>query len=358
MIYINGRFLLQKQTGVNRFAYEICLALINQKIEFILLCPNGKINECYDVSKFTVIFCGFGKSHVWEQLSLPLCFWKMKSKNNILVNFTGIGPIIVGKKIMTIHDLAFMVNSSWYSFIYSALYKLLTPLSVSTSKKILTVSEFSKNEIVRLMSVKPNRISVIYNAVSSSFKNIGNLSSYKETKTKYILAVSSIDPRKNFNRLLKAFSMLNDIDIKLYVIGGQNKIYSTSVEELCNGIPKDRIEWLGYVSDRKLIEYYTNASVFIYPSLYEGFGIPPLEAMSCGVPTIVSDIPPLREVCGDASLYVDPNDESDISQKIRLLLSDVDLQKKLRNGGFERCKSFDWNKSASKLVSVIDSLRL
>lgn len=129
------------------------------------------------------------------------------------------------------------------------------------------------------------------------------------------MVVSSIDPRKNFSTLLKAFTQIKDKELKLYIVGGQANIYSTSIKELCNNIPTDRIKWLGRVTDSELKEYYANAHAFIYPSIYEGFGIPPLEAMACGTPTIVSDIPPLQEVCGEASLYVSPLDVEDIAKK-------------------------------------------
>lgn len=314
MIYINGRFLLQEQTGVNRFAYELCKALRKSGIVFVLLCPYGDIKNCYDTTEFSIKRCGWGKSHVWEQLFLPFFFFMTQGKN-LLVNFTGIGPIAIKSKIMTIHDLGFMINPKWYSVSYIFLYKTLTPLSVATSLKVLTVSEFSKNEIIRLLHVEKDKIAVIYNAVSSSFTQLDTSHENSAKGEKYILAVSSIDPRKNFETLLKAFSILKDTDMKLYIIGGQNRIYSTSVEELSANISSERIKWLGRVTDTELKQYYKNTSCFVYPSLYEGFGIPPLEAMSIGVPVVVSDIPSIREVCGDAALYANPLDEKVLQKK-------------------------------------------
>lgn len=354
MIYINGRFLLQEQTGVNRFAYELCRALHSAGKAFVLLCPYGDVKTCYDVSMFRIVHCGKGRSHVWEQLFLPYYFYKISGRK-ILLNFTGIGPIAVKRKIMTIHDLAFMVNPRWYSRTYALIYRLLTPLSVATSLKVLTVSNFSKSEIMRLLPIEDDKIEVIYNAVATKFMD-GVCCDENKCVDKYVLAVSSIDPRKNFDTLLKAFAKIEDSEIKLYIAGGQAHIYSASIEELSANIPADRIRWLGRVSDNELKGYYHRAQCFIYPSLYEGFGIPPLEAMACGVPTIVSDIPVLREVCGDAALYVNPLKPEDIADKIMLLITDEGMQQRLRVAGLSRVRSFAWEKSAETVYNVIEKL--
>ena len=197
----------------------------------------------------------------------------------------------------------------------------------------------------RVFQIRNHAQAFIYNAVSSRFhasessrRNAGEV-----TGEKYILAVSSIDPRKNFSMLLKAFSLIEDKNIKLYIVGGQAHIYSTS-------------KWLGRITDSELKEYYMNACCFIYPSLYEGFGIPPLEAMACGTPTIVSDIPPLREVCSNASLYICPLDTEDIARKIMLLVSDIELRERLRIAGYNQYKRFTWKNSANAVYDLLCSL--
>lgn len=355
MIYINGRFLLQAQTGVNRFAYEICRIMTAKGRKIVFLCPPGRINDCYDISSFEIIHCGRSRSHLWEQIFLPAYFHKIRGEK-ILVCLTGIAPIATTCKIMTIHDLAFMVNPKWFSLPYRLLYKTLTPLGAITSKQVITVSNFSKSEIERLLNLPPNKISVIYNAVSSAFLTKRHLAATISCQDKYILAVSSIDPRKNFQTLLKSFALLQDKNIKLYIVGGQASIYATSIEQLCGGMPQERIKWLGRVSDEMLRFYYEHALCFVYPSLYEGFGIPPLEAMSCGTPAIVSDIPPIREVCNDAVLYADPQNAEDFASKISLLMANERLQNDLRRKGYERYKNFDWAKSEEHLYNIIQKV--
>lgn len=353
MIYINGRFLLQNQTGVNRFAYELCRALAEMGVPFILCCPPGVIKDCYDVSGFSIWTCGWGKSHLWEQISLPWIFHRIKGEK-VLLNFTGLSPLFVRKKVMTIHDLAFWVNPKWYSLSYRFLYRLLTPLCAFTSMKVLTVSEFSKNEIIRLLGIDRQKTVVVYNAVPFFFR-IPTVKNCME-KGKYVLAVSSIDPRKNFFTLLRAFAYVKAKDIKLYIIGGEDKIYSASIRGLEKMTKSGKVKWLGRVSDDELKQFYERALCFVYPSLYEGFGIPPLEAMSCGTPTVVSAIPPIKEVCGNAALYVNPYDEKDIAEKINLLIEDADLRKSLIVKGYERCQMFDWHRSANILINVVENL--
>ncbi len=359
MIYVNGRFLLQNLTGVNRFAYELCRVWAETGVSFALCCPPGKIRECYDISNFKIIVCGCGKSHVWEQLALPLWFSRVRGKK-ILVCFTGLGPLLIRKKIMTIHDLAFMVNPKWYSRSYRLWYRLMTPLCAFTSMKILTVSEFSKSEIMQRLSISNDKICVVYNAVSPLFHAKHDENCWAEKRDyvgeKYILAVSSIDPRKNFSMLLKAFSYVNDRNIKLYIVGGQSSIYSTSIAALSKEDTSERIKWLGRVSDQQLKWFYTHALCFVYPSLYEGFGIPPLEAMSCGTPTIVSAISVLKEVCGDAALYVNPHDEKDIADKINQLAHDENLCHELKKKGRKRCVAFSWERSAALLANEVSML--
>lgn len=357
MIYVNGRFLLQNLTGVNRFAYELCRAWTQMGVTYTLCCPPGHIKECYDVSHFDIHVCGKGKSHIWEQLFLPLWFNRIKGEK-ILISFTGLGPLLTRRKVMTIHDLAFMANPSWYSFSYKLWYRMMSPLCAATSIRILTVSQFSKSEIIRRLSIKEKKISVIYNAVSPYFhESSGNDGQDEQIKAKrYILAVSSIDPRKNFAMLLKAFALVKDKSIMLYIVGGQDAIYSTSITELSNGIHSKRIKWLGRTSDAKLKSLYEHALCFVYPSLYEGFGIPPLEAMCCGTPTVVSAIPALKEVCGEASLYVNPEDERDIAEKIDMAIGNEDLRQSLIRKGYERCVLFDWQRSAEALYGIINEL--
>ena len=354
-LYINGRFLTQPMTGVERYAYNICKALARLQQPFTLVCPKAPIHQDYDVSDLNIVHYGIGNSHFWEQCVLPFFF--IGKKDYLVISFTGLGSILIPHKMMTIHDLAFLKNPAWYSRAYYWYYRFMTPLAVKTSQHILTVSEFSKSEILRFYPfLKTEKISVVYNAIDSQlFKPQHSApwhdpsSTSHHTSERFVLCVSSIDPRKNFARLIRACQNLTDA--KLYIVGNYNRVFGNTTELATNS---DRIHFLGRVSDQELVRLYNQAECFVFPSLYEGFGLPPLEAMACGCPVLVSDIPVEREVCGDAALYFNPLEPSEILRIITQYLSNTDVIKKtMRQKGYDNIKRFSWEKSANVLMEII-----
>lgn len=346
-IYINGRFLLSPQTGVERYAYNICASLAELGVEFYVICPkNGEINHSYDVSRLKIIRYGFGNSHFWEQLILPYYF--IRKNDYVLVSLMGLGSIFVAHKIMTIHDLSFLFNPSWFSKAYYYYYKVMTPIAVRSSKGIITVSEFSKSEILRFYKfLKPENIKVVYNAVSSSLTETSTSTRIKGEK--YFLAVSSMDPRKNFIRLIQAFNMVPGY--KLKIAGGVNRVFKdTAFTENVDGI-----EFLGRVNDEQLRKLYRNAEAFIFPSLYEGFGLPPIEAMAFGCPVLASDIPVLHEVCGDVALYFTPTSPDNIRDCLLKYISMSDIAKaNMIDKGRKRAAMFSWTVSAQNLLHAVN----
>ena len=244
---------------------------------------------------------------------------------------------------MTIHDLSFLENPKWFSRPYYWWYKVMTPLAVRTSRHIITVSEFSKREIRRFYPfVKDQDITVIYNATDESlFRPLTQVAPPSE---RFALAVSSLDPRKNFNRLIEAFDDIHNC--KLYIVGASHRVFTPSTN---TQHPTSNTHYLGRVTDEELVKLYNQAACFIFPSLYEGFGLPPIEAMSCGCPVLVSDIPVLHEVCGDAAVYFNPYNPNDIRKTIlQFLGSDKD-----RTRGYETARRFSWTASAKTLINLI-----
>ena len=352
-IYINGRFLTQPMTGVERYAYNMCKAMAEQQLSFIIVCPKAPIQDCYDVSGLKIVHYGWGNSHLWEQCFLPFFF--VGKKNYVVMSFTGLGSILVRNKIMTIHDLSFLENPKWFSKAYYWWYKVMTPLAVRTSKHIITVSEFSKREILRFYPfLKEQDITVVYNAADSNL--FRPLPEVEEPQERFALAVSSLDPRKNFARLIEAFQDIPDC--MLYIVGAYNRVFESDRGQVpvrtLSDSESDRnlspVRFLGRVSDEELVRLYNQAVCFIFPSLYEGFGLPPIEAMSCGCPVLVSDIPVLHEVCGDTATYFDPYNPYAIRKAIQQFLTTHPSPNTHHPTPNSR---FSWTASAKTLISLL-----
>lgn len=344
-LFINGRFLTQGITGIQRFSYELCRALIEKCVEIILLAP-GKIRKEYKLNCRIIRF-GIFQDILWEQLDLPVFLFK--HNNPLLLNFGSPGPLFYKNRIVTVHDLSFYINPSWFSKSYSVYYRLITPVYTRLSKKVITVSEFSKNELKKLAGIPDDKISVIHNAVSATMKK--EKPAIPGKKERYILSVASMDPRKNLDRLVNAYKQSGiEKDIKLVLAGKTDTVFAMEPSE------EIRSNAIGYVPDEELAALYANADLFIYPSLYEGFGIPPLEAMSLGCPVVLSDIPVFREIFGDAACYIDPLDTGSIRDGILRVLNDEPYRNELIRRGRERNLLYSWEGSAEKLTAIINSL--
>lgn len=160
-----------------------------------------------------------------------------------------------------------------------------------------------------------------------------------------------MSPNKNFKSIVSAIKLLGNVNYQIVVAGGTNpRVFNKS-----EALPPN-INYIGYIQDEQLLALYRHAACFIFPSLYEGFGLPPLEAMACGCPVVVSNVASLPEVCGDAALYCNPYDPQDIADKIRRIVTDQDLREQLRQKGFERVKQFSWERCAEETIKVIQEV--
>lgn len=348
MFVVNGRYLTQKATGVHRYAFEICNKLHEMGVDFHVAVPK-EIHPDYKFS-FKVVKCGSFNTHLWEQISLPRYLKRIGSP--LLISFTGCGPLNYSNQIMTIHDVSHERYPEWFSKNYYRFYHYMMPRIGKKAHAVLTVSEFSKKEIVDTLGINAEKIHVVHSNVpfhnKPSKEEILSFTRNPEAE-RYILAVSSMDPRKNFIRLVEAFDKIKDKSVKLYIIGMSFKAFNTPDLQKLIG---ENVHLPGYISDEKLQTMYQNALLSVYPSLYEGFGLPPLESMTYGCPVINSDIPALREVSQDAALYVDPYNVDDITQKIEQLLVDEPLRKELQQKGLLQIKKYSWDKSAKQVYEL------
>lgn len=301
-----------------------------------------------------------------EQLFLPFkiprvdLFWSPHFNVPLL-------PIRARKKLVTIHDVFHLAFYETFSVPQRVYIKTIIEGAVCLSNKIITVSNFSKSEIIKYTKVNSNKIEVIYNGVDrNKFRPLDKefLSKFRtKYPEKFILYVGNVKPHKNLKNLLRAFSLLLRSSLKDYyllIVGkkegfitGDKDVFKILEEDL---ILRDKVIFTSYIQDNELPILYNLASLFVFPSLYEGFGLPPLEAMACGCPTVVSNTAALPEICGDASFYVNPYDPNDIADGIIKVLNNKALKDILIKRGFERVKLFSWKKSAEEHLRVIQEI--
>lgn len=264
-------------------------------------------------------------------------------------------------KMTIIHDLGyFEKNQSFYPFFDTLYMRIFMKLSCKCSSKVFAISNFTKKDIMKKFGINPNKIHVILEGVGSNFKKI-NLKSIKksilinstilDTKTPFILYSGSIDPRKNTLRLIKAFrSIKSKIPHNLVLVGSCNT-NSTYYKNIIKIINKDnRIKILGYISEDELIKLYNLADVYVYPSLYEGFGLPILEAQSCECPVITSNITSMPEVAGESALLVNPYNTNELKLALLKVVNDNNIKKNLIDKGRLNVNRFSWEKTANKIL--------
>ncbi|MDW2056807.1 glycosyltransferase family 1 protein [Vibrio sp. 506] len=331
-LYINGRFLSQRFTGVQKFALQQIVDISDKYDVCVLVPKNADVSVLPENINYRRV--GLNSGHLWEQFDLRL--FLLMRKSPLLLTLSGLPPILYKNSIFTIHDLSFKHEPSWFSFGYRVWYGFAYEIVTRYCLRIITVSNFSKNELLNYYPSSKDKISVVYNKVPS-FNSVTD--NNQDTKSKFILLVSSLDPRKNIKSFINAFVSSENTDYKLLIAGGSGSAFK--FEYPSHVYPN--VEFLGYVDDDKLAELYSSATLFAYPSLYEGFGIPPLEAMSNGCPCVVSDVSSIPEVCGDAAYYFDPGSAESIKNAINEVIGSDKLKDELVRKGFTRLEFLNNN---------------
>ena len=253
----------------------------NKNYEFIILVPPN-IKQTISFNNIKIKIVGHLKGHLWEQIELPFY-----SRKGLLLNFCGCAPIIRKNQIVTLHDAAFCAIPESFSFKFRIWYRIMFYILGHRVKKILTVSNFSRKELNKYFSIDLNKIDITYNGIDHILKVKPNeliFNKFHIEKNSYVLAVSSLNPSKNFKLILKVAKQMPNINF--VIAGGTNSNIFKS-----KGFPvTNNVKFIGYVTDEELVSLYKYASCFVYPSLYEGFGIPPLEAIAFNCPAILSNI--------------------------------------------------------------------
>ena len=350
MIAVNARFLTQSLTGVQRFALEISrgLQLLCGKDEIKFLAPHNILQEA-EAKELDVEIIGSHTGHLWEQFDLPRHLKKKGSP--LLLNFCNTAPVLYSNKISTLHDITYIRFPKTYSKAFRFFYQAIIPLVLKSSKHVFTVSEFSKKEICNYYHLLDDKITVIYNAVNDNFHPQSNESLNKEN---YLLAVSSVKESKNFEMIVKAFEGVSKQmdNLKLFIVGDlkSGSFSNINLDALTSNA---QIKLLGRVSDAELVELYSNAIAFLFPSLYEGFGIPVLEAQACHCPVIASNAASMPEVLIDSADLVNPHSVKDWIQAIYNIVTNTGHRNRLIESGIRNISRFSWKQSANKMFSNV-----
>ncbi|WP_183561345.1 glycosyltransferase family 4 protein [Mucilaginibacter sp. SP1R1] len=274
-------------------------------------------------------------------------------------NFSSLWPQAM-RKIVFIHDVLFLDYPEYYSGSELVYFKKMKRLAANADM-IITISNSEKERLVKNNVASESRIAVVYHGINQDFKTLANYSGDRVSAFagkynlpgKYLLYVGRVNIRKNIARLVSALNLLDDKNIKLVIAGELGNDIGTLREHIKTEKLSHRIIFTGHVPEDDLYLMYANATVFCFPSYAEGFGLPPLEAMQCGVPVIVSKRTAMPEVCGDAAIYIDPDHAEDIAEKINFLLNDADLYDQKVTDGINHAKKFSWQISANGILKLI-----
>jgi glycosyltransferase involved in cell wall biosynthesis len=354
-IFINGKFTAQRTTGVQRLAFGLiealdeALATRGTPDQWVLLCPQGANPPA--LRCISIQTCGprrFGL-HFWEQFVLP---WA--SRNGRLLNLSGPAPLAKRGQVCMLPDAAVFDQPAAYTKAFGTWYRFLFRRLAASSALLLTISRFSQSRLVQRLGIAPDQMKVVPCAAThmqSIVQDDTALQRLDLAGARYMLAVGSANPTKNLSALIEAFERLPHPDLRLVLVGGTN---TAVFADRASRHEDSRVVRTGPISDGQLKSLYANALAFVFPSLYEGFGLPPLEAMSLDCPVVASNAASIPEVCGDAAVYFDPTSITDMAAAIARVVDDAGLRADLRHRGAQRFAIFTWDAAAQLLLQHLE----
>ena len=345
-VALDGMPLASPLTGVGHYTTELkrSLAVVAPRDQFELISPKpGLLNRR------------------WWSVGLPLYL----SRNSFdLFHGTNYEVPLWSRRtsVVTIHDLSLLLHPEAHEphLVRRARWRL--PLMAKSASMIITPSTSVKNEICEMLGVDAAKVAVTPEAPRAVFKRREDAEVIEVRRRlgvsdDFILFVGTIEPRKNLHRLIEAFEqLLSSLSPQLVIAGGQGWLMDDFSSVITQKRLEDRICLTGYLHDEDLRALYSSCGVFVYPSVYEGFGLPPLEAMACGAPVITSRIPSITETVGTAARLVDPHDTNDLSRAIVEMLTDDGMRKHYSEAGAEHVKKFTWEQTAIKTLDVYRQL--
>lgn len=351
-LFVNGRFLTQPVSGVQRTAREVVRAM-DRRIgsgastlsDAVLVVP---ADAPADAERFTThmrVRRGRLRGLAFEQLELP---WL--ARGGLLLGLGNTGPLVTRRQVVFMYDANVYVMPQAFSRAFRLYYRAMLPLMGRIARSVLVDSAYAADELALHARIPRDRFAVAHLGADHMDRIEADdavLDRHGLRGLPYVLAVSNRAPNKNFAGVAAAVRLLPD-GVAVAIAGGMNpRIFGGAQEEFPGGV-----RLLGYVSDGELKALYRQAACFVYPSLHEGFGLPPVEAMRCGCPVVVSDRGSLPEICGDAAEYCDPLQPADIARAVRRVMEDAGRRELLRERGLQRAARFRWDHTAATVERV------
>ena len=359
-----------RYTGVGEYTLSILRELIKNKDNELLLFYNAflKINIEKDIlNNENISLKDFSVPN--KLLDLFLLFNTPKFDKLIGEVAVFFSPHLMSapitkktKKVVTLHDLSFLHYPEFFSRRKRYWHFMQNPKKqAKKADKIIAVSESTKNDLINFYGIEEEKVTVVYSGVDESFKPaLEDDSNIKRVKEKYnlpdnfILYLGTIEPRKNILGIIEAFEAIRGKkEINLVIAGVHGWLYDDIIKRAKSSKFKDDILFTGFVEQKDKVYLYNLASVFVYPSFFEGFGHPPLEAMACGVPTVTSNCSSLPEVVGDAAIMVDPYKPSEIAEAVDMILESESLREVLKEKGIKQAGKFSWQKAGEETMKVL-----
>jgi glycosyltransferase involved in cell wall biosynthesis len=342
------------------------LARIDHDTEFVLLC-RGEDREALGSlgENFRAVTETAGNYTIAEQIKLPLALRREHVALFHAPHYV-LPPLVQCRSVVTIHDCIHLMFPQYLANRFALAYaRTSIAMASKRATRVLTVSESSKRDILRFVDVPAEKIDVIYNAYDERFaiepkeEDVVRVSERYQLRDEFVLYAGNVKPHKNLTRLIEAFHIVRNrgLDhLKLILIGDEISKYAALRRAVHQHQLHKYVRFLGYVTEETLAVMYRLAGVFVFPSLYEGFGLPPLEAMASGTPVVTSNVSSLPEVAGDAALLVDPYDPTAIADGIHKVLTDEGTRRSLRQKGVARAQQFSWEESVRRVRQIYDQV--
>jgi len=374
-IAINCAFFQPKGGGIKEYIQNLVenLNLIDNENEYILYVLEDYIEyantnlKCRFQIK-SIPFKGSTLIDVIKRSVFESYFWRKEEQNERWDLFHS--PFFHGPKlkntplILTVHDMRFFRFPETYTFLRYQFLKRAVKNSIKRANHIISISQFTKDEICDAYATPEKKITVIHEAINRNHFSEQTLTSEddiqvmsKLSKSKFMLSVGHLEPRKNYNRLINAFHQVRyklDEELYLVIVGKKGHNYNDTLRLIESN---DHVVYLDFVSLPLLNWLYKNTEIFVFPSFYEGFGFPPLEAAAHGTISAVSDISSIPEVCGDAAAYFDPFNETDMAQVLYNIITNHQLQDSLKSKLEFQLAKFSWRKNAEETISIYNKIK-